>query len=802
MPGANELPYFIKVEFNEQGQFRRFTESVDSAALDAERSFQRSMDSIVRASQEGSRAAQGAFNLDFNVSGQRASAEAAELQAIKLRAAAQAAQELEREGAQLGRSTAVTVAGFQTAAREAEELAREERELADAMEQVQARAGAQIPSLRQLTAADQAAQRSVRSSRVAYIQAGQQLTDMSVQMQSGTRATTIFAQQVPQLAFALSYLEKSTDPAQAKLGRFARFLSGPWGAAIFIGTSLLGGLIEKLLEAAPALEAAEAGSDGLASAQSALGQIFDLTSGRIESQNELLRLNARLMAVTLRAEAAQEQIASRQYLGGGRNQSFLGTAASFFNRGGGGNPFERARTPPLARGVIDRLESGEITAEQALTEIGALPSNAFQGTGASQAEVLQGIVNRISAPLKEQTADAIDRSLSSGTLDPSFLRNDRTGGGSDRSGSSAASRLSEFGDDAADRIARLNDQFSNTPGLVARANQAMRQLDDLLEDIRERRPPDFETLITQAEALRPIIEDSINQPYRDLIESQATQRRIGAEILSQGEEAGALLRVRIQLEEQMGRELLPAELAAIEDNLAAEREQNQLLEERARLIDGQIKQLTGVRSILVDIAANPADIGNSIGNLISQFQGFSAETLIESMFGSTFRDLEERFRQRTPLEIANDNAAEAIDDTTVSVNDFRSAIEGATSALGSGSGSVPGVSGLSKSLGKIVDGTKQAAEVLEAPGVPISVTGQRPPASATAAGYPSPRELYNEIGRSIGEELGPLGREIGSQLGNALQGAGYGTLAGGLVLGQSGSSTGSGIGGALGGVFG
>jgi hypothetical protein len=48
---------------------------------------------------------------------------------------------------------------------------------------------------------------SLRSQRIATIQAGQQLQDMAVQFQSGTRASTIFAQQIPQLGFALSYLD-------------------------------------------------------------------------------------------------------------------------------------------------------------------------------------------------------------------------------------------------------------------------------------------------------------------------------------------------------------------------------------------------------------------------------------------------------------------------------------------------------------------------------------------------------------------------------------------------------------------
>ena len=78
-----------------------------------------------------------------------------------------------------------------------------------------------------------AAQRSVgaqRAMRQAMLQSGQQLQDIAISLYSGQQASLVFAQQLPQLAFAFTGLEGSANKTQARIGRLANFLSGPWGA--------------------------------------------------------------------------------------------------------------------------------------------------------------------------------------------------------------------------------------------------------------------------------------------------------------------------------------------------------------------------------------------------------------------------------------------------------------------------------------------------------------------------------------------------------------------------------------------
>lgn len=70
---------------------------------------------------------------------------------------------------------------------------------------------------------------------------GYQISDIGTQLAAGTSPFLVLAQQGPQVANAL-------DGAKGAVGRFAGFLSGPWGAAMLAATTILGGLIAKNLE--------------------------------------------------------------------------------------------------------------------------------------------------------------------------------------------------------------------------------------------------------------------------------------------------------------------------------------------------------------------------------------------------------------------------------------------------------------------------------------------------------------------------------------------------------------------------
>lgn len=86
--------------------------------------------------------------------------------------------------------------------------------------------------------AEKAVTRSFHSAAQRSRNLGFQISDIGTQLASGTSPFLILAQQGPQVANAI-------DGASGAVGRFATFLSGPWGAAILAATTILGGLLAK-----------------------------------------------------------------------------------------------------------------------------------------------------------------------------------------------------------------------------------------------------------------------------------------------------------------------------------------------------------------------------------------------------------------------------------------------------------------------------------------------------------------------------------------------------------------------------
>ncbi|BBD98051.1 hypothetical protein SAMIE_1015520 [Sphingobium amiense] len=93
--------------------------------------------------------------------------------------------------------------------------------------------------------------------RQAYIQTGQQGQDLIISLIGGQKASVVFAQQLPQLAFALSGLGMQADGTQKGIGRIATLLSGPWGIAFAGAAFAVGLLVEKLWQQDEASKEAE-----------------------------------------------------------------------------------------------------------------------------------------------------------------------------------------------------------------------------------------------------------------------------------------------------------------------------------------------------------------------------------------------------------------------------------------------------------------------------------------------------------------------------------------------------------------
>jgi hypothetical protein len=281
-----------------------------------------------------------------------------------------------------------------------------------------------------------------------------QLGDVATQFASGTRPMVIFAQQGSQVIQAIQMMSNSS---KGLLG----FLAGPWGQAFTAAAIVVSALTARLNENAEASEGAEMGANALADAQSALGQIFDLTSGKLKNQNELLIVNARLMAANLRAEALTKRAGARETLIDAQRFSMTALEAQTVGIGGLGD-FEGQAN---ARAVTQLLRSigtgpGQISRADAIRRAEGMD---FTGTGTTRQKFQEALRDATVANLNERVATMIDQSLDSGTLAAGLREPGKDTKGRTRSGMSAAEiqrRFEDQLDDFRSRIASANGQLA------------------------------------------------------------------------------------------------------------------------------------------------------------------------------------------------------------------------------------------------------------------------------------------------------------------------------------------------------
>lgn len=241
MAQASAFPAFVSVDFdNSRNGFREFRTAAADAGRDVRRQFEYDMGEIQKVI---ARALTGPANagggLNFDTAGMRQAAQQAEITAQATREVARALEASARANDDNTASTRRQIQAAQAAANEAEQEARALNAKAATYERVQAeisRAGTQLQTF---SGASRTAANSQRALQQASVGAGQQLQDIIISLQGGQRASTVFAQQLPQLTYAFSNLE-------GKVGAAARFLSGPWGIAVALGAGALGGLIDSL----------------------------------------------------------------------------------------------------------------------------------------------------------------------------------------------------------------------------------------------------------------------------------------------------------------------------------------------------------------------------------------------------------------------------------------------------------------------------------------------------------------------------------------------------------------------------
>lgn len=644
---------------------------------------------------------------------------------------------------------------------------------------------------------------SVGRERTAFIQLGQQLQDVTVQAQLGTNAFVIFSQQVPQAAFALSGLADSTNKTKAAVGSFATFLAGPWGAALFAATAVLGPYIARLFES-------EEAADESANAHETLADRLDITRNSYEEVIEAIReYNAEAAAsaqTTLQlAQAASiaanarldEAIATRQQIAASlelqANRQFDGSEAT----GPGGFvtsgqairvgaiearlAANEAEISDLQRGVTNTGFS--LAVEQA--RIQGDPAAAIAENYAVLREQLRGRItdtNDLRKALLDLNAQE--------RADINALR-DRPDGSSNRPDRSTnrrlreLDRLREFAADAERQIAEVGNRFVEIPSGVALVNRSVTDLDNLIAELGKRQPPDFRQLIDQAQDLREQLSDFgveglLNREAKAIetaLQQQLTAQRL---VLAGREDEAEILRILAQLQAQYGEEALllePRIRAAVEAYADAQ-------EGLQRLSDQQAAFLDATQSLRQELEGLFSGEGADFERIFRQLR---ARLQVEEIFGDGLRKLEQSVRK---------DFGAAVDELTLQTRRGETALEAFTDALLgqaariAGAGTVPSAQ---QSIGQLFDaefGSGGAANDNE-----IIVNAYRRAVENTIAGT----SLDEFTARSAAVLTDPLLRnlppEIAAKLAPVLNNAVGGFLAAGPIGGILGALDGADIGG-------
>lgn len=536
---------------------------------------------------------------------------------------------------------------------------------------------------------------SVRAERTAFIQLGQQLQDVAVQAQLGTNAFIIFGQQVPQAAFALSGLADSTNKTKAAVGRVAQFLSGPWGAAIFIAVAALGPFVQKLFES-------EEAADASGRAQRSLTEVLtDVTSSYEEvskALDEYNRAQERSREVTISALGAQAQA-----IAGNLREAIsirektkariaeLQAADANLRRTGDRGAFGfGAAANDLAPLIADqdkqiaRLLTGAANVRvQVATEIASINSSAENRIKAGF-DVLREEANRtitdVNALAERLTQLNRNESaaLEAARRSERAPRRDRSGAAEGRRVAREQEQLAKFGESAAESIRRINERFDEQPRLIDAAAQATRQLDDIIADLSERKPANFEQLIEDAQAAQRTIEDALVRPFEQL--RQESENRVAIErALASGREDEAVALQEIFRFQQQNGKLTEQEKQDVEDIVRLERQRIAVLRDQQALFNAQLDVVQTVRRDLTDLLSGRS--ADFFGNFRQALQDLQGQRLFEDLFGQAFRDIEEQLRGNTPQGRANAAYTANVNETADTTKRLETALDGLTTAV-------------------------------------------------------------------------------------------------------------------------
>ncbi len=747
------------------------------------------------------------------------------------------------EATKLKQSMSGAAAGTDEMARASDGAARASRTAA-AEARSQAAAQVEVERAARRAAAEQRKQEQVVLSSLSrqkqgYQQVGFQAQDFFTQIASGTSPMQAFAQQSGQFAQALQIIGGEATGSKGKMAAFAGFLAGPWGIALGVALPLVALLASKLFETSDAAKAADDASADLTRRQTDLSNFFNLATGAIIEQNAALIQNAALKSQLRVDELIARRSERRREVGGiiRRAGEFRATGTETVI-GPDGTPVQQTvygRSNALADAVT--RSDGTVEGLARAARRVARSNDIARGDARALSDLLatREVEER---ELAEQRARV--RSFDRLALDPSLIqpervptrrrgadrsRQDRSAEVAARRQAAALERVREVGERAADSVARINDRWSEQPSLIQQANEATRDLNNIIRDAQERLQTKglgasevlaLSEVISDARTGLAAVQEGLTRPFREMVEN--AQRQQDLQMLTvQGREREAEVLARVVQLQETGGVVTAAQREQIERIVDNEERINALLGKRDEIIGAYQQSLGDLRSNLEDLfsGGSIAEFGR---NLLDNARRLRGRLLVEQLFGDGFRNLEQQVRRQTGLE----GAVQLLDTQTRGAADAMESAGNAAQALANSLTAASGQAGAADSAiaTTIARDTSQFLSDMQAridafdrafgesmyvdDGSDIRVSGSPRTAPATSSEPEkgraklmtmNPNEYFREVARVLAspiiDQLTRLDETLGTRLAGRLGGVIQGGIEGYLTAGPVGGVLGA-----------
>ncbi len=232
-----------------------------------------------------------------------------------------------------------------------------------------------------------------------------------------------------------------------------------------------------------------------------------------------------------------------------------------------------------------------------------------------------------------------------------------------------------------------------------------RELDKTIADLKAKNKNGiFDKEIAQAEAAKLTVREALVRPLEEA--RQESERRLQVQsLMAAGMDAEAEALERIWRFEQQNYKMSAAQKQEVLDRVRYEREVSAELQRRRGLIEGYLDTTRSIKQELTSIFSGTG----SAGNLASIGRQLNSQMLVEKIFGSAFKDLDDWVKGQSGLKPSIDYFSEEAVRGGNAVGDFASAVTAAAmqvrsaSMVRQGGGISEGLQGISREqFGEIV----------------------------------------------------------------------------------------------------